>query len=210
MLALIQSENMPEIRKLAAAAPESQRQRAPDGSSMIQQAMYRRKPGVARLLIELGAQPDFIDSCILGDFDAVLRAVRSDSQRANAFSADGFPPLALAVFMGHRDVAALLLREGAAINSTARNSLKISPLHAAVERGDEALVALLLSHGADPEAKEFLGGTALHSSAAAGNAGVVRLLLRFGADRNSRTNAGETPLDLARKGQHSDAMALLR
>ncbi|MBI5085780.1 MAG: hypothetical protein HZB13_14420 [Acidobacteria bacterium] len=130
MINLIEKEDADAIRQRAAVSPESLRMRAGDGSSLIQQALYRRKPAMARLLVELGVQPDFVDHCALGDFSAVQKALRAGPHQAGAFSEDGFPVLALAVFLGHGDVAALLLRSGAKVNTPSRNALQVSPIYA--------------------------------------------------------------------------------
>ncbi|MDF1501608.1 ankyrin repeat domain-containing protein [Roseisolibacter sp. H3M3-2] len=58
-----------------------------------------------------------------------------------------------------------------------------TPLHAAAHAGQDAVVALLLARGLDPNAKEAGDDTtALHWAAAAGRADVVRRLLAAGAD----------------------------
>lgn len=63
--------------------------------------------------------------------------------------------------------------------------------------GKQELVKLLLSAGADPDARGFKGNAALHEYAASGNEEMAGLVLAAGADPNLANDAGETPLWLA-------------
>ena len=56
------------------------------------------------------------------------------------------------------------------------------------------MVTLLLSHGADVNARDNNGMTPLHDAAREGHSEVVTLLLSHGADVNARDNNGRTPL----------------
>ena len=64
--------------------------------------------------------------------------------------------------------------------------------------GHTEVVALLLEHGADVNAKSRDGGTALHTAAFLGRAETVKLLLDKGADTTLRNNMGGTAIDGAR------------
>ena len=67
----------------------------------------------------------------------------------------------------------------------------------ACERGDKALVCLLLAAGADVDKKDRLGSSPLHRACEQGHAEIVELLLRHGADVNLEGLNFSTPLDLA-------------
>jgi len=208
ILDLIQKGQTAAIREAAAKDPAVLKLRAEDGSTLIRQAVYRQNPEIARLLIELGAKPNFYDACALGDWPLANRFLTDDKANAAAlarsFSEDGFSPLGLAVFFSHRDLAIRLLALGASAAEPSHNALKVTPLHSATAAADLVMVAILLSHGADPNAREFLGATPLHSAAAEGNLDAVKLLILHGASASLRTNAGETPLDLAHKYHRND------
>ncbi len=64
--------------------------------------------------------------------------------------------------------------------------------------GHTEIVALLLEHGADINAKSRDGGTPLHAAAFLGRAETVKLLLEKGADTTLRSNMGGTAIDGAK------------
>ena len=64
--------------------------------------------------------------------------------------------------------------------------------------GHTEIVALLLEHGADVNAKSRDGGTALHAAAFLGRAEATKLLLEKGADTTLRNNKGSTAIDGAK------------
>jgi len=65
--------------------------------------------------------------------------------------------------------------------------------------GDEDLVRLLLSWGADVHARDDMGRTALHRAAGCGMSGVIKILLEKGADREVRDFTERTALEWADK-----------
>ena len=73
-----------------------------------------------------------------------------------------------------------------------------TPLHLAADYGHREVVAALLFHGSDANAKDRFARTPLHC-AAAGSARVevAELLLKSGADVNAEDHEGVTPLRLA-------------
>lgn len=175
----------------------------------IREAIYRRQPEVARTLIQQGATPDFYDACGLGDREMMESFLARDPALASSFSEDGFSPLGLAVFFGHRDLAIHLLARGAAADVASRNALRVTPLHSAASTGDLLMSAVLLSHGADPNARDGSGGTPLHTAAGVGHAELVKLLVRHGANGELRNDGGETPLDTASRYKQEEIAAWL-
>jgi len=87
-----------------------------------------------------------------------------------------------------------------------------TPLLRAVERGDSAIVELLLSRGADPDgACSCEGGeNPVWVAAAQHDNHVLELLLSHGADPNRPAFAGLSPLDVATVRGYHDTAALLR
>ena len=71
-------------------------------------------------------------------------------------------------------------------------------LAAAALMGHMEIVALLLEHGADVNARSKDGGTALHAAAFLGRVETVKLLLDKGADTTLRHKMGSTAIDGAK------------
>jgi ankyrin repeat protein len=202
-----------EIAKVTAALdsqPDLVNALRKDGSSAVLFALYTRHPEIADLLIARGAVVGFAEACALGQFDRVKSFIQEDSSLVNKLSADGFPPLGLATFFGHHDVVILLLAHRADPNIQSQNQIRVTPLHAAVDRKDQTLVEILLSHGANPNATEFLGGTPLHTAAMGGMDSIARTLVRHGADPTLKMNDGQTAPELAEAGKHADLAGWLR
>ena len=78
----------------------------------------------------------------------------------------------------------------------------------AVQGRSVAKAALLLDHGADPNARDNKGFTALHRAAEIGEVQIVRLLLERGAFPHPDA-AGHTPLSLAQGRAQTAVVKLL-
>ncbi len=103
-------------------------------------------------------------------------------------------PLHLAAERGHRAVVERLLACEPRLRTrdTARG---YSPLHCAVASGDEAIVALLLEHGADPDGNVIAGDTPLHLAARRGRLDLARRLVEGGASIYSLDRDGNRPVE---------------
>ena len=87
----------------------------------------------------------------------------------------GWTPLMRAVYGGkHAAVTELLEHEQ--LNLEARDERGATALHVAVERGDSALVAQLLAHGADPASTDDAGRVPLHKASAQGYDDIASML----------------------------------
>jgi ankyrin repeat protein len=185
------------------------------GAGLVHAAVYGGHPELLELPALSERSPDIITAAELGDVAAVRQALAGDPALARAFSGPG-TALHAAAYWGQPGVARLLLEAGAdAVVSmpTRDDFLQITPLGSAVattpgvpqpsDREDVvlALVALLLGHGAEVNARRRDGMTALHGAAWRGHAAVARALLEAGADpaitAASGPHAGQTAADTA-------------
>jgi ankyrin repeat protein len=118
-------------------------------------------------------------------------------------------PLTVAVILGRRDAARVLLDLGAAVDQTNPNGR--TALAAAVLGHRTELVQLLLARGANVNYVDSAGMTPLMYAATIdfGDAAVVDLLLRAGARAEMRDLDGLTALERARRGNHTHAIRSL-
>ena len=167
-------------------------------------AIYHGKNDIARLLVERGAPVSFAEACALGDLTLVERLLIAEPNALHVLTSDGYPPLGLAIFFHHPEVARLLIERGADVNTPAANAQRVAPVHAAAAACDHATMRLLLERGADPNAHQQLDYTPMHSAASRGDIEMAKLLLAHGADRNPKAADGQTPADAARSHGHHE------
>ena len=181
----------------------------------------------ARELIEGGARlnvaddHDYARTPLLlaaeeGHVDVVKLLMRP---RTNLFAADkgGDNALLLAAQRGHLEVVELLIKSTFWVRST--NPFDgATALHGAAFGGHVDVARLLVSKGADVNARDEHGSTPLHKTtavlyspeAAAGQYAVAELLLLNGADVNARTDGGTTALRRAIHAGRYKLAALFR
>lgn len=155
-----------------------------------------------------------------GGFTALLFAARSGDVDAAAAlldagagideaASDGTTPLIVATHSGQSAVALLLIEKSANPNIVGAG---YTALHAAVLRGDVAVVQVLLAHGVRPNERllngtamtrygqdyalpdSFTGATPLFLAARLGEVEMTHALLTGGADPNIAAKDGTTPL----------------
>jgi ankyrin repeat protein len=178
--------------------------------SPILDALYHgRVEEAERLLAETGAEHLTIhEAAAMGAVARIAALLDDDPSAANAWSPDGFQPLGLAAFFGRREAVESLLARGGEVNTPARNSFKVAAIHAALAGPQPSIARLLVTAGADVNARQQGGVAPLHETAHSGNLELTQLLLDHGADPSALDDQGKTPAATAREHGH-DAVANL-
>ena len=120
----------------------------------------------------------------------------------------GMPLIAFCASLGRNEAVRVLLDAGADINA-GTPSLGFNALLSAADKGNLALVRLLIGHGADIEARISSGATPLMLAARNGHADVVALLLENGARKDTANAKGVTALIFASIYGHPGAAETL-
>lgn len=131
--------------------------------------------------------------------DCVLAVLDAGANVNAAAGGMGETPLTYAVgdYYGASPLmVSLLLARGADPNLLPLNPQE-GPLLTAAKDGKEAIMMLLLDHGANIEQGDTWRNTAAHIAAANGHAGVIRILAAHGADLSRLGSGSETPLEKA-------------
>jgi len=99
------------------------------------------------------------------------------------------------------------LAQGADPN--AKDACDYTPVHCAVEGGDESILRMLLDAGGDPDVQDVYGETPLAVAAVFGRTAMAEVLLQAGADPSICTVWGETPAQIALRLGHAEVAAML-
>jgi hypothetical protein len=136
----------------------------PQGGPLIG-ALYYDEQDAARWLLERGARVDLIAAAGLGRVDLMERLIDTPDAHTLIHYARKSPRptertdvLGLALLYaangGHLDAARWLIEHGAEARPRPPFHDGVTPLHGAALRGHEALVELLIAHGADLTARD--------------------------------------------------------
>ena len=210
-LAAIKAGNIAEVTRRLDVEPALVNARDEQGLSAVLTAAYYQEPGIARLLVQRGAELSVFEACTVGELPRVKALVEQQPDSINAYAPDGFQPLGLAAFFGQTGIVEFLLSKGAEVNSPSRNAMRVMPLHSAIANKQTEIARRLLDHGADVDATQADDFTPLHEAAQNGLLDVTQWLLERGANVNPRlSSSGKTPLALAIEHQHGTVAQLLK
>jgi len=150
------SGDLDAVQTLLGNPPDFPNCRGPRGVGeiVLEYAIYWSPLPFIRKILELGAKPDYEDHAGFPCLIAALSTSRSDK----------------------RGILKLLINSGADIEQRGHNDY--TPLHWAAVHGDAESVELLLSHGADPNARTRIDEyeTPLEAAEQAGKREIVELL----------------------------------
>jgi uncharacterized protein len=198
------------VKAMVSAEPALIDARGRTGETAILTAVYHRQKEIVNLLVARGATLTIFEACAAGEVERFEALMDSESSPIHQFSADGWSPLHLAAYFGHKKIAEMLIAQGADVTARSRNSTGNTPLHAALAGNHKLVAGLLLGHGADVNAADAAGWRPLHLAAANNNIDVMSALIAQGADVTAPNGEGQTALSIAQEHNHREAAALLR
>ena len=170
------------VEAIVEKRPDLARARTDEGLPWTLAAVYRGHPGVADLLLRHGAELDPFSAAALGRTDQLKVLLDRGEAGLGDLRPDGWTPLHLAAFFGHRETAAMLIDRGADTAARSNNEIANTPLHAAIAGGRAAVVELLVERGADVNAVAN-GLTPLDIAAGREDQEMVTYLIAHGAER---------------------------
>lgn len=198
LLDAIRLNESDRVQRLLAAGADPNSQDANHASALMYAALYAGAP-VLDMLLRAGADPKYRDQNGLTALTWAAHNYQSAKvlldagADVNTKSNLGAIPLATAAaYPGNAALLELMLEKGADVNVTVFGS---TALTMAALTGDIANVALLLKHGANPNAPGPKGLSALHLAVLRGDREMAQVLLDAGADVKLRTARGEDVLE---------------
>ncbi len=209
----IKGGELNKVRSLLKRAPQLILSHDEQGVSAIMTAVYYGQQQIVQELLSRTGDINIWEAAATGHVDQVEKLLDADHSLLNAYSPDGFTPLALAAFFGQKTVLDSLIARGAEVNIESKNDTHVRPLHSAAAHHNPQVAKLmmetLLERGAEVNARQSGGWTALHEAASRGDVEMVRLLKRHGADKELKSEDGRTPRELAREKGHENILAIL-
>ncbi|XP_070961833.1 ankyrin repeat and SAM domain-containing protein 3 isoform X1 [Oncorhynchus clarkii lewisi] len=150
---------------------------------------------------ELDVPLDLHTACSIGQYDVVSECIKKGEVNLDSKNIGGWTPLMYSSYIGHDNIANLLLEAGVNVNATTGKGL--TPLMLAASCGNESIAYFLMQQGAELELKDSRGWTALYHCTSTGHQQMVKFLLDSNANVNVREpGSGFTPLMEAAASGH--------
>ena len=132
-----------------------------------------------RVLVGCGPSVGIHEAAKEGNIKAVKQHLAAGTD-VNAMYCDGWTPLHYAVNSRRKEIAELLIANGADVNAKS-DWFERTPLHDAIWEVHKEVIELLITKGADVNAKDHRARTPLHIAAQKGHKETVELLIAKGA-----------------------------
>jgi ankyrin repeat protein len=209
-LGSIQKGNLSRINQFLETKPELANSKAKNGVSVLLLALYYGRKDIALAIAAKKPALDIFEASVLGKLGQVRSLIGQDPSLVNSYSPDGFTPVALAAYLGQKDVTEYLLEKGANVNAMAENATGFTPLTGAIANNHLEISKVLVNRGADVNHRYEGGVTPLMEASLNGNLELVKFLLENGADPTAKTGDGKTPMSFAKEKNHVEVIEALK
>ena len=187
LMRAVRTGNADAVESLLAAGADVNASEGARGQNALMWAVTQHHAAVARLLIDRGAD---LEARTTVSRQLVLTCCQENNTDGNGSiwtEQGGFTPLLFAARLGDLDGARLLLAAGAQVDVA--TPAGATALVVAAHSGHGSLAALLLEHGADPNAGGA-GYTALHAAVLRDDPDLAKALLAHGSESECPSPAG--------------------
>jgi len=154
---------------------------------------------------------EIIQAVQQGNIEKVRELLHEDQERVNEKDRVNYTPLHWAAMMGNKEIAELLVSNGADINDTSNNQ-HLTPLQCGLMfsyGNDYKAIDFLLDENAKVELTGKEGAFNLHIASGSGYEPLAKILLKAGIDVNSSDKYGLTALHKAAWAGHEHITDLL-
>ncbi len=206
----IQKGDQPRVNQLLTSTPELKNTKTKDGVSAILQAFYYGHPEIARSIAEKKNDLDIFEASVLGKLERVKNLTKQDHGTVKKYSPDGFTALALAAYLGQKEVSEHLITEGADVNAVARNPTGFTPLTGATANNHTEIAKFLVRKGANINHRYEEGVSPLMEASMNGNLELVNFFIDNGASINAKMKDGKSPLSFAIEKNHTAVVEVLK
>ena len=206
----IQAGDVVKVNELLAKDPGLKDAKTKDGVHAAVFALYLGRKGIADAILARDPALDLHAAATVGDFRRVQELVDENPASVHTYSADGFPPLGLAAYMGHADIVEYLISQGADVNQVGKNPGKFTALTGAAAQSHYRVAKILVEAGADVNYRYGGGFTPVLEAAQNGDLEILDLLVSHGGEVTAETEQGKTAVSLALEKGHTEAAEWLR
>ena len=205
----VKKNDAAKVKELLAANPNLILTKTPDGSLLLTSVFHGARDAM-RALLPRFPHMNVHEAASVGDAQRLQRILEEEPGLVSAPHPQGFTPLGLAAFFGHKSAVQVLVARGAEVDAVDRSQFANTALDAAVAANHLEVVKVLLQNHASVNVRAAGGHTPLHKAAMNGNLEIVKLLLDHGSDAAARNDDGKTALQYAAEKGHEEVWALLR